>query len=428
MPAMSPAIPPVPAGLDLAPFRGVRYADADLAMVTTPPYDVIDEATREQLEAASEHSAVRLVLPRDDEGAPGSRYSAAASLLSRWMADGTLAVDPEPGLYVYEEQVGDHVQRGLLGALALVPFEAEIVLPHENTMAGVVADRLALMEATRADLEPIFLVYDGSGGAAAAAVADVTSAAPLTEATTGDGVQHRLWTITDPAQIAAVRADLLGRKAVIADGHHRYTTYLQRQQARHQAGDGAGPWDRGLVLLVDTSAFGPEVHAIHRVLPSLALDDAVDRARAGFQVSAADGESAADLEAFLSAVPGHAFVISDGDRHYLLHDPDRARLDAALPQDRSPAWRELDVSVAHHFLIRGLWGLDDGEQVVDFEHDAGAALAAARSTDGTALLLKPTPVDAVSAVAAANDRMPRKSTLFTPKPRSGMVIRTYAES
>jgi uncharacterized protein (DUF1015 family) len=60
--------------------------------------------------------------------------------------------------------------------------------------------------------------------------------------------------------------------------------------------------------------------------------------------------------------------------------------------------------------------------VVGFRHDLPAALAAA-GTSGTALLLNPTPVEAVAAVAAAGDRMPRKSTLFTPKPRTGLLIR-----
>ncbi|MDX6224324.1 MAG: hypothetical protein QOE64_700 [Frankiales bacterium] len=428
MPAMPPATPPVPSGLDLAPFHGLRYADADIAAVTAPPYDVIDDAARARLEARDEHNVVRLILPRDADGAEGSRYREAARLLQQWTDAGVLARDDEAALYVYEESVEGHVQRGLVGALALAPFDAGIVLPHENTMAGVVADRLALMEATEADLEPVFLVYDGAGGAAASAVEKASADTPMAEATTEDGVTHRLWAITDPGTLEAVRADLLPRKAVIADGHHRYTTYLQRQAARHAAGDGPGPWDRGLILLVDTSSFGPQVHAIHRVIAELALDDAVERARPGFSVSAVDDGELDQLLAFLAGVQGHAFLLSDGKEHWLLHDPDPTRLDTALPPGRSDAWRGLDVSVAHHLLIRGLWGLDDGEEVVGFEHDAAAAMRAAAQADGTALLLNPTPVGAVSAVAAADDRMPRKSTLFTPKPRSGLVMRTYADS
>ena len=94
---------------------------------------------------------------------------------------------------------------------------------------------------------------------------------------------------------------------------------------------------------------------------------------------------------------------------------------------RSAAWRRLDVTIAHRLLIDRLWQLRDHEDVVDFRHDIPATLAAARASGGTALLLNPTPVQAVVAMAAAGERMPRKSTLFTPKPRTGMVMRAYRD-
>src|SRR3954451_6429666 len=102
---------------------------------------------------------------------------------------------------------GEAVTRGLIGALALVDPDAGIVLPHENTMAGTVSDRLALTAATETNTEPIYLVYDG-GGAAAAVVRGVGLAPPLAETTTEDGLTHRLWAITDPAILAAVAGDL----------------------------------------------------------------------------------------------------------------------------------------------------------------------------------------------------------------------------
>jgi uncharacterized protein (DUF1015 family) len=96
---------------------------------------------------------------------------------------------------------------------------------------------------------------------------------------------------------------------------------------------------------------------------------------------------------------------------------------AALPADRSPAWRSLDVTVLHHYMVGALWGLEDDENTVWYRHDVDEALTAARSSAGTAVLLNPTPAHAVSEVAAAGDRMPRKSTLYLPKPRSGLVMR-----
>lgn len=423
-----PALPtlPDPGGLVLAPFRALRYATTgpELAAVTSPPYDVIDDTQRVRLEAASPHNVVRVILPRDDD-APGSRYARAAGTLAEWRASGVLRLDERPTLHVYEESVDGHVQRGLLGALALTPPDAGVVLPHENTMAGPVADRLALTEATAANLEPIFLVYEG-GGAAATAVSAAGEREPEVLTTTDDGVTHRLWTLTESRELAAIAADLLPRRAVIADGHHRYATYLQHQRDRHAAGAGTGPWDYGLAFLVDTVAFGPQVHAIHRVVAGLPVEEAARRAEAAFAVRRLDGSLDAALETLeLAAAGGPAFLLASGEQRFLLADPDPAEVDRVVPADRSAAWRGLDVTVAHRLLVSDVWRLSDTEDVVDFAHDVPAALAAAEATSGTALLLNPTPVAAVAAVAAAGDRMPRKSTLFTPKPRTGLVLRPF---
>ncbi len=418
-----PASSPGPEGLRLVPFRALRFASPDPAPLLSPPYDVIDEDERRELEASDPHNVVRLILPRDLGGQPRSAYGAAASLLAAWRSSGVLVPDGTPALYVYEMEEGQARTRGLVGAVGLTPPEAGVVLPHENTMAGPVADRLALTEATQANLEPIYLVYSG-GGAATQAVAAMAGDAPLASAVV-DGVTHRIWALTDPATLQAIAADLLPRRAVIADGHHRYATYLRHQADRHAAGAGAGPWDRGLALLVDASTYGPQVHAIHRYVPGLSLDDAVSRATAGFGVQDVSPSSA--LAALAAADKAAAFVVTDGDRWVLLTDPSPDLVASTLPAERSAAWRALDVTIAHRVLIDRLWQLQDTEDVVGFEHDVPAAVAAAQRAGGVALLLNPTPVEAVAAVAEAGERMPRKSTLFTPKPRTGLLIRAYED-
>ena len=420
---------PRPTGLVLAPFRALRYdpARVDLAHVLAPPYDVIDDVQRRELADRSPHNVVRLTLPRDEDG-PGSAYDNARETLAQWRAAGVLAPDERPALYVYEEASEGHVQRGLIGALGLTPAEDGIVLPHENTMAGPVADRLSLMTAVAGDLEPIFLVYDG-GGAASRLVAEADRQQPDVTVTTPGGITHRLWAVTDPATLAEVAADLAARRAVIADGHHRYATFLRYQADRHEAGDGQGPWDLGLAFLVDGSAFGPQVHAIHRVVPGLAAADAAARAEGAFTVRPLSGSVDDALDELAKAgLAGPAFVLTNGTSSWLVSEPDAARLAAALPPERSAAFRSLDVTIAHLFLIREVWGLQDREDVVDYRHDVPAAIDAARASDGTALLLNPTPVADVAAVAAAGERMPRKSTLFVPKPATGLLIRAFEDA
>ena len=425
--------PPFPDGLVLSPFRALRYdpdVAGDLAAVTSPPYDVIDAAGVEALEQASDVNVVRLILPRD-EHSRGDRYARAARTLSQWRADGVLRPDTEPALYVYEQSSATHSQRGLLGALALSPPEHGIVLPHENTMSGTVSDRLALYTAVEADLEPIFLVY-GGGGAASDAVAAVSEWTPLLDVTLADGLRHRLWELTDPGQLNQVAADLRGRTAVIADGHHRYATYLQRQAAAHDAGKGPGPWDAGLTFLVDSSAFGPEVHPIHRVIPEVEAFELARRTEGAMKVHDLDGDDLDSAQAALARAgetgPAFLLVSGDGGTVRLLTDPATDRLARALPEERSLAWRALDVSVLHHYLVADVWGLTDDVETVRYEHDVRSALDAAAASDGTAVLLNPTPVEAVTTVAAGGERMPRKSTLFTPKPRTGLVIRDHRDA
>jgi uncharacterized protein (DUF1015 family) len=427
-PSSPPSTSPRPDGLVLSPFRALRYDSdrADLTRVTSPPYDVIDADGVAALEEASDVNVVRLILPRDG-GSEGDRYQRAAETLRRWRDSGVLRPDDEPALYVYEQASATHAQRGLLGALALSPAEDGIVLPHENTMSDTVSDRLALYQAVEADLEPIFLVYSG-GGATSAAVAAVDATEPLVDVTLADGLRHRLWAITEERVLADIAADLHPRSALIADGHHRYATYLQRQAAT----GAPGPNDFGLVFLVDSTAFGPEVHPIHRVLPGVDTAELARRTSTAATVHDLDGQDLATALEGLSAAgakgPAYLLVSGDGGTIRLVTDLSAERLEAALPSDRSDAWRALDVSVLHHVLVTDVWGLTDDTATVGYEHDVEAAVATAQRTGGTAVLLNPTPAEAVAAVAAQGERMPRKSTLFTPKPRTGLVIRDHRDA
>jgi uncharacterized protein (DUF1015 family) len=228
--------------------------------------------------------------------------------------------------------------------------------------------------------------------------------------------------------LADVAADLYQRRALIADGHHRYATHLRYRAERREAAAGSGPADFGLALLVDARRFGPRVQAIHRVIPSLSIEAAVEGARGGFAVQElGSGRSEALAALTRAGTAGRtAFLLAGGGRHLLLSDPRPDAVDSAMPPERSAAWQRLDVSVAHCLLIRSLWGLDDEDvATVGFAHDVPAAIDAADAAGGTALLLNPTPTSDVAAVAAAGERMPRKSTLYTPKPATGLVLRAY---
>jgi uncharacterized protein (DUF1015 family) len=412
------------AGLSLLPFRAVRPAveSERLGRLLCPPYDVIDDDMRAALLAADSENAVALILPNEADGA--DRYTAAAARLARDVSAGLYTVDEAPALYVYEmtDETGA-TTRGLLGAIELRDPSDGVILPHENTMPGPVADRLALMTATEANLEPIYLVYDG-GGAASRVVREIDSQPSIAEARTPDGITHRLWAIADSRIHAEVAEDLAGRRALIADGHHRYATYREMQRS-YDADRGAGPWDRGLTLLVDSSSYGPQVHAIHRVLNTMPLQTSLDRLARWAEVTEVVGPEEGLRQA--EEIEGFAAVIADAAHAFLITDARGLLRNAATSPGDVAALAKLDVTVLHRALVTQVWGLADTVEQVGYAHSIDEALAAATRSNGTAVLLRATPVAAVAAVAAEGGRMPRKSTLFTPKPASGLVMRRFVD-
>lgn len=533
---------PVPDGLVLRPFRGVRFAVDDPAKVTSPPYDLISESDVRDLLNAHPNNVVRLILPctpqeptpstapevapltpvapkptephstntpsddtpapsrstpnpptpmydtrntphnpghphdpltprgtvqrgtvqstatpsgalstatpsgataggtaagsvspgRESAGAAEQRYGAARDTLRAWLASGVLVPDDQPALYVYEQSGPAVLQRGLIGDVCLADPAQGIVLPHEDVMPGPVADRLALMGTTQANLEPIFLLYNGSSGQATRLVDEVAARRnALVDLRTSDGVRHRLWAITDQREIDAVNADLHDRQALIADGHHRYATYRELQRQEHLRDHtlvhtGASqPWDFGLALLVDTDAYPPDLKAIHRVIPGLTVAEATARAKGSWQVH--DFDNLSDGLEALDTADGPAFLLTDGEFNHLLTDPDPMQLAHAMPADHSERWNSLNTSVLTEFVLPKVWGMQDDEQAVRIvHHDPQAAAQLAARTSGTAVILRPLAVDDVLAIAAGGERVPRKSTSFGPKPRTGLVLRTFA--
>jgi uncharacterized protein (DUF1015 family) len=466
------------------PFRAVRYAPArvgELANVTSPPYDVIGPGALERLRAASPYNIVRLILPEPESGAaaagdlpwafradPREVGQLAAALLGRWLDDGVLAVDDAPALYVYEQRGPGRVQRGLIG---LVQLGTGAIHPHEDVMPGPVAGRRELMAAVRGNLEPILLVYNGgpgpgpgagghggtagaepagaaAGSAASGSAGDYASTTsrlvdwtaaqrlPLACAVTDDGVTHRLWALTDPAEHAAIAADLAARTALIADGHHRYAAYGELRAAMRGAGKGDGPWDYGLAFLVDADAYPLRLGPIHRVIPQLNPTEAARLAAQAFAVTELAGPGArlsgeggllADALGRLADAghSGTAFLLAGRDGCRLLSRPDAGQLAESMPRGASFRWQALDASVMQELLLARLWSIKDNDRDVLIAHDPEEAVWQAIETGGTAVLCNPMRLSAVTELAAHGERVPRKSTSFGPKPRTGLVLRTF---
>lgn len=412
-----------PRGLELTPFRGLRY-DPDrvggLAAVTSPPYDVVVRPDGlHELHASDPHNIVRLILPQATT--PDARNAQAAQTLRTWLAEGILAPDPEPALYVYEQRHADGMlQRGLIGTLRVSDPDEGIVLPHEDVMPHVVADRAALMRATSANLEPLLLTYRGDG-TTAGLIEETAARPPLLATTTDDGYHHRLWSLTDPADQARIRKDLSRHQALIADGHHRWATY-RKLRAEHPS---PSPWDLGLVLLVDTVRYPLRVRAIHRYLPGLPLTAALAALEGRFRVERLE-MPLPEAQAVLAdaACAGNAYLLAGDGAFHLVDRPAPGLLSDTVPLDRPHAWRTLDATVLHAAVLRHLWDVpEDDPARIAYVHDTAATVLKAERDGGTAVLMHPVREDVVRELARQGVTMPRKSTSFGPKPASGLVLR-----
>ncbi|MFB4425510.1 DUF1015 family protein [Streptomyces sp. QL37] len=412
-------------GLRLVPFRGLRYVPervGSLAAVTSPPYDVVVRPDGlHHLESADPHNIVRLILPQ--AGTAAARHRQAADTLKRWLAEGVLAPDPVPVLYVYEQRAGDILQRGVIGALALSPASEGVVLPHEDVMADVVEDRADLMRTAAAHLEPLLLSYAGDGGPSGttAVIERVVERLPLLTTTTEDGFSHRLWAVSDPTEQAEIESDLSRRQALIADGHHRWATYLRLQREQ----SAPGPWDFGLVLLVDTARYPLRVRAIHRLLHRLPVARALRALEGRFRVRLVDGPLHRALDALAAATSeGNAFLLAGDGRFHLVDRPDERLLARTVRADRPAAWRALDATVLHSTLLDDVWRIPDAPEHIAYIHDTAAAVEQAERHDATAVLMHPVREEVVRDLARQGVTMPRKSTSFGPKPATGLVLRS----
>ncbi len=435
---------------EIRPFRALRFDPevvGDVGSVVAPPYDVISPEQRAALIARSRRNVVRIDLPASEptDTDPDERYRQAARTYTAWRSDGTLRKDPRPSLYVYEQTYtvpGSsvvRVQRGFMGRLRLEPFSADGgVRPHERTLAGPKEDRWKLMRATSANLSPVVGLYADPSGRAHALLATVAVRPPALDVTDDDGVRHRVWMVPADGPDAAVVAELVsivGASHVdIADGHHRYETALRyRDERRRTPTAEADPaFDFILALLLESTREELTVLATHRVVRG--LGDAGAAALLGDAPALFDVKPVDD-PAPLAAAFAPAALAPGGDGRFGLWTRQggaflHARRDAFLPwlPPGGDALRRLDVTLAGAALDR-LVGLDEavvaqGSRIAYTKSSAEAIARVAAGTDGAdaALLLDPTPIAEIAAVAAAGDVMPQKSTYFYPKALTGLVL------
>ncbi|QOJ14174.1 MAG: DUF1015 domain-containing protein [Planctomycetia bacterium] len=420
------------------PFSAIRYAapaNGDISARLAPPYDVLDQRDKDALLGRDSRNFVAIDLPHvpPKSAGPAAAYAGARSTLEAWLADGTFVRDTTPAIYVYEQRYEidgrRYSRRKFLARLRLEAFGKGSVFPHEQTFGGPKEDRLLLTQATECNLSPIFGLYEDSSNAVAARLRTaVGSDAPLLSGTL-DGVENRIWAVTDRAVIDDVQRAMSDRAVFIADGHHRYGTGLMYREAL-AAKRGALPEDHPanyvLCAFCAMEDEGLLILPTHRVLPAVALDGAFWSSDPELVSTALRVDTPA---AALSALPGHgaqAFAMfSAVDRSYHVLKPRRADLLRGIAPERSAGWHALALAVLHAYAIdRAVTPRACGGKAPEIHYvkNADAAVSEARETRGCVFLMQPNTMAELRAVCQAGDLMPQKSTFFFPKVASGLVI------
>jgi uncharacterized protein (DUF1015 family) len=419
---------------DVQPLTGVRYnprRQANLGRLIAPPYDTLAPGPADGDGFRPSFNIAEL--ENVDLGAGADSHALAAARYDEWRASGLLVRDDAPALYVHDHTYadGDRVRRrrGLLARVRLAEWSEGVILPHERTFPGPRNERLARLRAVRANLSPLYLLYhDRAGHIRELLTTTLATAPPVASGTDATGGGHTLTRLTDPIALAQVTGHLAGERLFVADGHHRYEAALAYRDEQRAAGGQAGaPSEYVLAMLADIADPGVQVRPTHRAVYGLANFDTCwlhQHLSTYFAVETGSSGEAGRPDLICSiALPGE----SHPWRVYPLPGRPHERL---LPDERSQAWRSLDVAIGDGVILNTILGLDPSRVLdhVTFTHNATTARSLVDAGEAQlAIIYAPPSLPALARVAAAGDTLPPKSTYFDPKPPAGLVINDLRE-
>lgn len=410
----------------LAPFRPLRFTSepgANPGAVWAPPYDVITTEDAAELRSRHPRNIVRITNPQN--GNEDRPYSLAAQTLRGWVEQGWLTRESLPAVYVHDhafESAGAAYRRtGVWGLVKLHELGAGSVLPHEHTMKGPRADRLALMRACRAQLSPIFFICSDPHGELLRFIQESASGEPTEEAEFPTSMRHRIWRVVSRGALSRLAEIMRDRVLLIADGHHRYETALAYRDELVGAGaarTGHAPHEHVLAYVVPETDPGLLLLPTHRVLGG----DPLPWASTVAQVSDRFETIRLDEPGVEAAVRG--LELERGRPSFVLVT--RGEEGGWLLRLRKPDQTTSISSIALHevFLREGAGLTKEGQlQRISYVKDSGEAVEQVRTGTAQAAFLMAAPeVGQVRSSAASGRRLPPKTTYFWPKVPTGIAI------
>ena len=441
----------------IAPFKGVSFnvdKVGSLDDVVTPPYDVINEKAVDSYSQKNPYSMIRLDITKNPGGIVGedARYQDVADLFQQWLDEDVLLRDNHPALYLYTVQYKHPsgqtlIRKGLVSLVGLADFAEGIVKPHEETFESVIADRLRLLDTTKAQFSQIFSLYSDEENKVLNLLDAAKESDALGSITDGDGCIHSLYRVGDGAVIMQVQEFFMDKSLYIADGHHRYTTalaYRKLQRERNPEFSDKDPANHIMMYLCPMEDPGLSVLPTHRLLqwpgminmedlrlrldPWFELEEMKEGTR---EVLLAEVLSRMDEEESVTASASTFGVYHPGeDRCFLLTMKPAAK---ELLKEKPEQMQDLDVVIFSDVIIHKAMELGhercESDNLIHYYSDPDEAIDVAvkdwnGQDDMTPLLfvMNPTRVQQVRQVADEKLIMPHKSTYFYPKIMTGLLF------
>jgi uncharacterized protein (DUF1015 family) len=371
-------------------------------------------------------------MPLAEDTTEEMRYARAGAAYREWVSDGVLAADAMPCLYVHDHTFvyrgRTHTRRGLVAAVRLRQWY-DGVFPHELTGSKAKQDRLELMRSCGVSFSYPLGIYEDGAGLVASAIEEAVA-----DATRQDVVEtvdsHRLYIIRRLDAIRRIQQALSNEPLYIADGHHRYETGLVYQaERRAMAGASAASelhaYDHIPMTLTGFYDPGLFISPVYRVLRGFSLPSTED-IEAGLEkyftidyvpLDSAMARSAPVGEMALMAVVG----LREGIVAELRQKPG-VDLGAEVPGNHSREYGTFNVSILNHIVMSKIMRINPDGEGVSYSPDLEGVVGAVQSGDAQlAFLLAPPHPLLVKKIADQQERMPRKSTYFYPKPPTGLV-------
>lgn len=406
----------------IKPFRALRPPKTLAEKVAALPYDVMSVEEAKVMAAGNPYSFLHVSRPEIDLPAEVDPYAEEVyekgrENLQRFIAEGTLVQDRDECYYVYRQKMGAIEQTGLVVCAGVDDYESGVIRKHELTRADKEEDRVKHIDYLDANDEPVFYTYRNDS-AITAIVAGVAAGEPTYHFTTGDGVTHTLWIITDRAVID----DLTRRFAAIetlyvADGHHRSAAAGRVRELRRAANPGhRGNEEYNWFLTVIFPDSEMNIMPYNRAVKDLN----------GYSVAelmARVGERFAITPAAKGYAPSrrHEFgMYLEGRWYQLIAKPGTF--------DEGDAVSRLDVSILQNNLLSPILAIRNPrtDQRISFVGGIRGTEELERLVDGggyrIAFSLNPTSMEELMQLADAGQIMPPKSTWFEPKLRSGLFV------